>query len=140
MSALIAKAIGPWRDVLSLEKASPIGHPDDGMLKVRVISCGLAFPDVLTVEGKHIAKKKAPFVPGSEICGEVIEVGEGVTDEYGFRVGDVVFGTTNSGGLQEITFLPAVSAYRLPRGIDISIGSGFELNCENLYWLSFCCH
>ena len=132
MSALVASAIGPWRDVLSLDEAPRLGYPDDGMLKVRVISCGLAFPDVLVVEGKHIQKKKAPFVPGSEICGEVIEVGEGVTDEFGFRVGDVVFGTTNFGGLQETTFLPAVSAYRLPKGIDTSIGSGFELNCKRI--------
>ena len=129
MPALVAKAIGPWREVLSIEDLPQIGHPEDGMLKVRVISCGLAFPDVLTVEGKHIQRKKAPFVPGSEICGEILEVGQGVTDEFNFHVGDLVFGTTNYGGLQEHTFLPALSAYKLPEGVDVSIGSGFELNC-----------
>ena len=32
-----------------------------GMLRVQVIGCGLAFPDVLQIEGKHIMKPTPPL-------------------------------------------------------------------------------
>lgn len=53
---------------------------EEGMVRLSVKSCGLAFPDVLQVEGKHFMKQSAPFIPGSEVCGSVIEVGNGVKD------------------------------------------------------------
>ena len=54
-----------------------------------MLSCGVAFPDVLTVLGKHVMKTETPFVPCSEICGEVTAIGSGVS---GLAVGDCVFG------------------------------------------------
>ncbi len=127
-AAVIASAIGDWREVLALSPSPACPAPDDGELQVRVVACGLAFPDVLTVEGKHIQKKEPPFSPGSEVCGVVTAVGKGVTDAFGFRVGDRVFGTTNGGGLRQHTLLPAMSCYALPAGVDVDVGAGFELN------------
>eukprot|EP00041_Stephanoeca_diplocostata_P018403 m.384895 g.384895 ORF g.384895 m.384895 type:complete len:109 (+) comp21001_c0_seq9:208-534(+) len=88
MKALVATAIGPFREVLKLQE---IDGPeiDDECVVIAVESCGLAFPDVLTIEGKHIMKKQAPFVPGIDICGRVIEIGLSVK---GIKLGDRVFG------------------------------------------------
>ena len=127
--AVVASEIGAWREVLSVAPPpSPCPAPGEGELQVRVLSCGLAFPDVLTVEGKHIQKKAAPFVPASEVCGIISAVGAGVTSAFGFREGDCVFGTTNSGGLRQHTILPAMGAYKLPDGVGVDVGAGFELN------------
>ena len=132
--AVVATQIGAWRDVLSLEPPpSPCPPPGDGELQVRVHSCGLAFPDVLTVEGKHIQKKQPPFVPATEVAGIVTAVGKGVTEAYGFREGDRVFGTTNSGGLRKYTTIPAMGAYKLPEGVGMNVGAGFELNYGTTY-------
>ena len=132
MAAVVATSIGPWKDVLQLQQSPDVGPATSGMLKVKVMSCGLAFPDVLTVEGKHIMKKSAPFVPASEVSGVVVEVGEDCED-YGFAVGDRVFGTTMDGGLQQHVLLPAFAVYRLPAGVPIDVGAGFELNYGTTY-------
>ena len=133
MSAVVANAIGDWREVLDLVPSPTCPAPDDGEVQVRVVACGLAFPDVLTVEGKHIQKKAPPFVPASEVCGVVTAVGAGVEDEFGFSVGDRIFGTTNRGGLQQHTILPAMGCYKLPEGVDVDVGAGFELNYGTTY-------
>lgn len=132
MAAVIATAVGPWREVLQLQPSPDVGPATEGFLKVKVLSCGLAFPDVLTVEGKHIMKKEAPFVPASEVSGEVVEVGEGC-EEHGFKVGDRVFGTTMDGGLQQFALLPADGVYALPPSVPVDVGAGFELNYGTTY-------
>ena len=131
--AVVASAIGNWREVLSLGASPACREPGEGELQVRVLSCGLAFPDVLTVEGKHIQKRQPPFCPGSEVCGEVTAVGAGVEEEFGFRVGDRVFGTTTEGGLRKETILPASAVYQLPEGVGVDVGAGFELNYGTTY-------
>lgn len=56
MSAVIATKIGPWAEVLELQDADATDlptistKPRSGMLLVRVVTCGLAFPDILVVE------------------------------------------------------------------------------------------
>jgi NADPH2:quinone reductase len=71
-----------------------------GVVKVRVLAAGIAFPDVLVVEGKHMMKRSPPFVPASELCGVVVEVGDDCCDGAP-RVGDRVFGTSLTGSLAE---------------------------------------
>lgn len=43
---------------------------------------------MLTVEGKHIMKKTAPFVPGAEICGKIIQIGSDDAEENNLKVRD----------------------------------------------------
>ena len=54
MSAVVATKIGPWDEVLELQDAKELLNantkPEDGTLLVRVVTCGLAFPDILVVE------------------------------------------------------------------------------------------
>ncbi|KAK8741942.1 hypothetical protein OTU49_002021 [Cherax quadricarinatus] len=49
-----------------------------GQVRVAVHSCGVNASDLLMMENKYDQEFKLPFVPGFEICGEVIEIGEGV--------------------------------------------------------------
>lgn len=129
---VVAREIGTYGKVLELRGSHPsadvLSEPaDDEVLKVRVIAAGLAFPDMLIVEGKHITKASAPFVPTNDICGEVVEVGsEGRS--LGFRVGDIVFGVATTGGLSEYALMFMENAYHVPRGVSPHIAAGFEVN------------
>mmetsp|Transcript_28836 Transcript_28836/g.73104 ORF Transcript_28836/g.73104 Transcript_28836/m.73104 type:complete len:343 (+) Transcript_28836:76-1104(+) len=126
--AVLVHKEGPYQD-LKLEDV-PALKPAPGNVVVRVLSCGLAFPDVLTVLGKHIMRKPVPFVPGNEVSGEITAVGEGVT---GLRVGDRVFGTSIRGGLSDEAEIMAAMASPLPEGVDPDVAAGFELNYGTTY-------
>ena len=124
MKAVVASKIGPYADVLSL---CNVPKPEllPGTALVRVLSAGLAFPDVLVVEGKHMMRKEPPFTPGQEICGQVVAVGEGVTT---VAVGQQVFGPCVSGGLAEFALVDADECFSAPRAMDPHTAAGFELN------------
>ncbi|XP_035675505.1 quinone oxidoreductase-like protein 2 homolog [Branchiostoma floridae] len=60
-----------------------------GMVKVAVHSTGINFADILMVAGAYQERPELPFVPGFEMAGEVMAVGEGVT---AFKEGHRVVG------------------------------------------------
>jgi len=87
-------------ETLRLEEL-PDPVPGAGELLVRVRACAINYPDVLIIEDKYQLKPPRPFAPGSEIAGEVIEVGEGVS---GWSRGDrliAAVGTGDSGNKPE---------------------------------------
>ncbi len=51
-----------------------------GQVLVNTHCVALNFPDVLITRGEYQLKLDPPFIPGSELAGEVLAVGEGVTD------------------------------------------------------------
>ena len=63
----------------------PIPDPGPGQLRVRVLGCGINYPDVLVIEDKYQFKPQRPFAPGVEDSGIVDAVGDGVT---GWEPGD----------------------------------------------------
>ncbi len=113
MKALLSKETG-GPDTLSLEDI-PAPEPKEGELLVRVLACGINYPDVLIIEDKYQFKPERPFAPGSEICGEVLAVGEGVS---GWAKGDRLICVTGHGGLCEQMNVPANRSFRLPEGAD----------------------
>jgi NADPH2:quinone reductase len=88
------------------------------------------FPDVLMVANQYQVKVPLPFVPGSELAGEVIEVGDEVVD---LAAGDRVFGTTLVGAFAEEAVLPASSLTRIPPGIDGRHAAAFGVAHRTAY-------
>ena len=43
------------------------------LLRIQVHAIGLNYVDVLMIKGKYQHKKNAPFIPGIEACGIIIE-------------------------------------------------------------------
>ena len=77
MKAWTVATLGEPRDVLELsERPSP--EPGPGQVHVRVRATAANFPDVLMIKGLYQVKPPLPFVPGVEVCGDVIAVGAGV--------------------------------------------------------------
>ncbi|MGC9208272.1 MAG: alcohol dehydrogenase catalytic domain-containing protein [Nitrososphaeria archaeon] len=68
----------------------PTPTPKRGEALIRVISCGVCHSNLHMIEGdwvKYGVPAKLPIIPGHEIIGKVVELGEGVEN---FRKGDIV--------------------------------------------------
>jgi propanol-preferring alcohol dehydrogenase len=65
----------------------PIPTPGRGEALIKVITTGVCHTDLHAAEGDWPVKPTPPFIPGHEGVGEVVALGEGVTD---LAVGDLV--------------------------------------------------
>jgi len=71
---------------LRLEPTEP-KRPGPGQVRIAVTACGVCRTDLHVVDGE-LTEPKLPIVPGHEIIGRVVELGEGVTGlGIGLRVG-----------------------------------------------------
>jgi NADPH:quinone reductase-like Zn-dependent oxidoreductase len=100
----------------------PLPEPDQHEVRVRVLAAAVNFPDVLLVADGYQVPMPRPFVPGSELCGDVTAVGAEVTD---LEIGDRVVATTTVGAFAEDVVLAATAASRLPMEVDPVVAAGF---------------
>lgn len=91
------------------EIAEPEAGP--GEVKLRVEAASLNFPDILMCQGKYQFRPELPFVPGMELAGEVMAIGEGVT---GISPGDRLCGGAKTGAFAEYATLPASAVRAVP--------------------------
>jgi NADPH2:quinone reductase len=120
MRAVVSHVAGPPESLVVEDLAVP--EPGPGQVQVRVLAAAVNFPDVLLVADGYQVPVPRPFVPGSELAGEVSAVGAGVTTHH---VGELVMGTTMTGAFAEVAVLPAGSAAPLPAGVDPRAAAGF---------------
>ncbi|MGE4425230.1 MAG: zinc-binding dehydrogenase [Solirubrobacteraceae bacterium] len=105
------------------ERPVPVAGP--GEVLVRVGGAALNYVDVLLRRGRYAQAPEPPFVLGSEVAGEIVAVGPGVTDR---RVGERVMAMTDgTGGLAELAVVPAALCVVLPDGVDAVAGAAFLL-------------
>lgn len=65
----------------------PVPIPETGQVLVRVIACGVCRTDLHIIDGE-LPTPELPLIPGHEIIGEVVAVGDGVTSPaIGGKVG-----------------------------------------------------
>ncbi len=83
MKALQVDHWGPPSDIQLVDIAAPAIKP--GHVRIRVRASSVNFADILMVQGLYQEKPPFPFTPGSEISGDIIEVGEGVVDRDRLR-------------------------------------------------------
>ncbi|HET8929512.1 MAG TPA: zinc-binding dehydrogenase [Acidimicrobiales bacterium] len=105
--------IGPMDGLAIVEHPDPVAGP--GMVVVRVEAAGVNYVDALFVQGRYQIKPPVPFVPGSEIAGAIIAVGDGVD---GTLVGRRVVSMCGLGGFAEQAVIPAVAAVPIPDALD----------------------
>ncbi len=94
----------------------PVQEPRRGELRVRILACGINYPDVLIIEDKYQFKPERPFAPGSEVTGVVDAIGE---DVAGWKIGErliAIMGT--GGGLAEQAIVKAEDAIKLSNDLD----------------------
>ncbi|MDN3519777.1 NADPH:quinone oxidoreductase family protein [Aquisalimonas lutea] len=110
MRALLCREYGDVDDLVL--GTAPVPRADNGQLLVRVHAAGLNFADALVVGGRYQIRHEPPFVPGSELSGEVIAIGEDITD---FCPGDRVMAQVDIGAFADYTVVDARRAQHVPK-------------------------
>ncbi len=115
MSAVvISEPGGP--EVLTIV-SQPVPHPAQGEVLVRVSHAGVNRPDCLQRAGAYPPPKGASELPGLEISGEVVALGEGVdSGELGKRVCALV----NGGGYAEYCIARPEHCLPVPDGLSMA--------------------
>ena len=93
----------------------PLPSPAAGEILIHVHAAGVNRPDALQRAGKYPMKPGMSPIPGLEVAGEVVALGDGVTE---YAVGDKVCALTNGGGYAQYCAVPASQALPVPEGMD----------------------
>lgn len=99
-------------------------EPEQGQVLVDVRACGVSFPEVLQTRGLYQVKPELPFVPGSEVAGDVISAPAG----SGFAIGDRVAAFCFLGGFAERAIAQADLTFALPASLSYEQGAALPLN------------
>jgi len=92
----------------------PAPVPGPGEILVEVAAAGVNRPDTLQRQGRYDPPPGASDLPGLEIAGTVIAIGEGVTE---WASGDTVCALVAGGGYAQYCTVPAVQALPVPAGL-----------------------
>jgi putative PIG3 family NAD(P)H quinone oxidoreductase len=107
----IEKAGGP--EVLKVSRR-PLPHAGPGEVLIRVAAAGINRPDILQRQGRYPPPPGASDIPGLEIAGTVVSLGEGAE---GIAVGDEVCALLTGGGYAEYCTAPAPQCLPIPQGL-----------------------
>ena len=112
MKAIVARDFAPLDALEYADWPEPQAGPGEVVIAAEAI--GVNFPDGLLVQGLYQMKPEPPFVPGMEMAGPVVAVGEGVT---AFKPGDRVVALGTLGAYAERMAASAKSVFPLPDGV-----------------------
>ena len=128
MKAALCRSYGPPEGVVVEQVPTPVLGPGD--VRVGVGAASVNFPDVLMVAGTYQIAVPVPFVPGSELAGEVLEVGSDVTE---FERGSRVSGTLLVGAFAQEAVVPARSLTTVPAGVGDEVAAAFGVAHRTAY-------
>ncbi len=94
----------------------PLPKPGPTEVLVRVAAAGVNRPDVMQRMGMYPPPPGAPDIPGLEIAGEVVALGDKVTR---LRVGDKVCALVPGGGYAEYCVADEAIALPVPKGLSM---------------------
>lgn len=97
--------------------------PADGQVLVKVRAAALNFPDVLMAMGTYQEKPPLPYIPGVELCGEVVDTGQRV-------IGSPAGGP---GAFAEYALMDAKSAFPAPEGLSDEKAAALYLTYQTGY-------
>ncbi|MFT4615533.1 MAG: NADPH2:quinone reductase [Bacteroidia bacterium] len=97
-----------------------------GQVLVQSRCAALNFPDVLITRGKYQMKLDPPFIPGSELAGDVLAVGEGVE---GLVIGQRVLAMTGFGAFaqQVLVSPPMQQVMPIPDAMSYAQAASFNM-------------
>ncbi|CAN5191400.1 NAD(P)H-quinone oxidoreductase [soil metagenome] len=89
----------------------PVPTPGEGEVLIRVAAAGVNRPDVLQRLGKYPPPPGAPSIPGLEVAGTIVSLGEGVD---GSHLGQPVCALVAGGGYAEYCVAPIGQCLPVP--------------------------
>lgn len=96
-------------------RARPV--PRAGEVVIRLAYAGVNRPDALQRAGQYAPPPTASDLPGLEGAGEIVALGDGVTD---WALGDAVCALLPGGGYAEYVATPAAHCLPVPAGMDMA--------------------
>ncbi len=104
-------------DVLQLaEREPPV--PAAGEVLIEVAAAGVNRPDLFQRQGRYPPPAGASDVPGLEVAGTVVAIGESEEPER-WSVGDRVTALLTGGGYAELAVAPSVQCLPVPDGLSL---------------------
>ncbi|KAA8889594.1 NADPH:quinone oxidoreductase family protein [Nocardia colli] len=117
MRALQQTSLNGPQDMRLITDA-PVPVPGRNDILIRVTAAGVNFRDISQTHGATSDNPQPPYVPGFEAAGEIVAVGEAVTD---LSIGTCVVGV-GSGAFAEYMVLPAAAPVPAGRTAEQSLG------------------
>ncbi|GAA0669672.1 putative PIG3 family NAD(P)H quinone oxidoreductase [Sphingomonas insulae] len=114
MQAIDPEAPGGPEVLRLVERPVPV--PGPGEVLIQVAAAGVNRPDVLQRKGGYAPPPGAPSIPGLEIAGTIVAVGEGVED---MQLGQPVCALLAGGGYAQYAVAPAGQCLPVPHGLEM---------------------
>ena len=111
-------------DVIRTGEA-PVPEPGPGQVLVEVAAAGINRPDCLQRQGVYPPPPGESAIPGLEVAGRVVAIGEGVRSP---RVGDEVCALLGSGGYAEYALAHAPLCLPVPKFVGSGAAAGLPEN------------
>lgn len=128
MRAAVCERFGSHRDLVVRDLPRPaLGA---GRVRLRIAHASVSFGQTVLVAGRYQREIAPPFVPGTEVSGTVLEVGDGVTN---LAPGDRVAAVLDQGGYAEEAVATAATVHRVPDGLDLASAACLPLTYGTAY-------
>lgn len=112
MTAIEVREPGPPESLRATER--PVPEPGRGEVLIRVAAAGVNRPDVLQRKGAYPPPPGITDIPGLEVAGEVVRLGEGVSEP---ALGAQVCALIAGGGYAQYAVAPAVQCLPVPASL-----------------------
>lgn len=116
-------------EVIRLETAQ-VPQPGSGQVLIEVVAAGVNRPDCLQRAGGYPPPPGATDVPGLEVSGRIVAVGEGVSE---LKVGDEVCALVASGGYAEYCVADAALCLPIPGPLSLLEAGGIPETYFTVY-------
>lgn len=128
MKAVLCERWAHYSELKIADVPKPVLKP--GQARIAVKYATLGFGQTLVVAGKYQRRPPLPFVPGTEVSGQVIEVAPDVTT---FKAGDRVVAALDWGGYAEEAVATALTTWPVPDGVDLADAVNVPLSYGTSY-------
>jgi NADPH:quinone reductase-like Zn-dependent oxidoreductase len=115
-------------ELLKLEEA-PEPQVQAGQVMIRVRAAGINPADLVRLSGR-LGSPPLPYIPGTDVCGEIERLGAGVSN---LKQGQRVFGRALTGGYAERACLAAEEAVPLPANLSFEDGAAIPIPFYTAY-------
>ncbi|MCK5778737.1 MAG: NAD(P)H-quinone oxidoreductase [Rhodospirillales bacterium] len=108
----------------------PVPSPAEGEVLIRIEAAGVNRPDCVQRQGHYAPPEGVTDIPGLEVAGEVVALGEGVA---GFTAGDKVCALVAGGGYAEYVCAPVPQVLPVPAGLSIVEAAALPETCMTVW-------
>jgi putative PIG3 family NAD(P)H quinone oxidoreductase len=109
---------------------APVPVPGPGKVLIEVVAAGVNRPDCIQRAGNYPPPAGESDIPGMEVSGRVVALGDGVTD---FKPGDAVCALLGSGGYADYAVADVPLCLPVPKGLSIVEAGGLPETFFTVY-------